>query len=70
MRLNFVRSALVASALLVAATAAHAEKIVVGATQVPHAEILEVVKPQLARLTELDNRIKLARANAPANHDN
>ncbi|MFP3711243.1 methionine ABC transporter substrate-binding protein, partial [Paraburkholderia sp. SIMBA_009] len=34
MRLNFVRSALVASALLVAATAAHAEKIVVGATQV------------------------------------
>jgi len=30
----------------------------------------QVVKPQLARLTELDNRIKLARANAPANHDN
>jgi murein DD-endopeptidase MepM/ murein hydrolase activator NlpD len=30
----------------------------------------EVVKPQLARLTELDSRIKLARANAPANHDN
>jgi len=30
----------------------------------------QVVKPQLARLTALDNRIKLARANAPANHDN
>ena len=30
----------------------------------------QVVKPQLARLTELDHRIKLARANAPANHDN
>ncbi len=30
----------------------------------------QVVKPQLARLTELDNRIRLARANAPANHDN
>ncbi|HEY8585534.1 MAG TPA: peptidoglycan DD-metalloendopeptidase family protein [Rhodanobacter sp.] len=30
----------------------------------------DVVKPQLARLTELDTRIKLARANAPANHDN
>ena len=30
----------------------------------------QVVKPQLARLTELDNRIKLARANAPASHDN
>jgi murein DD-endopeptidase MepM/ murein hydrolase activator NlpD len=30
----------------------------------------QVVKPQLARLNELDQRIKLARANAPANHDN
>ncbi|MEO9078229.1 MAG: peptidoglycan DD-metalloendopeptidase family protein [Rhodanobacter sp.] len=30
----------------------------------------QVVKPQLARLTELDHRIKLARANAPGNHDN
>jgi murein DD-endopeptidase MepM/ murein hydrolase activator NlpD len=30
----------------------------------------QVVKPQLARLTELDSRIKLAQANAPANHDN
>ncbi|OOG57964.1 peptidoglycan DD-metalloendopeptidase family protein [Rhodanobacter sp. C03] len=30
----------------------------------------QVVQPQLARLTELDARIKLARANAPANNDN
>lgn len=30
----------------------------------------EVVKPQLARLTELDARIRLARTGAPANHDN
>jgi murein DD-endopeptidase MepM/ murein hydrolase activator NlpD len=29
-----------------------------------------VVKPQLARLTELDARIKLAQAGVPANHDN
>ncbi len=58
MRLNFVRSALVASALLVAATAAHAEKIVVGATQVPHAEILEVVKPILEKEgVKLDVRV-------------
>ncbi len=58
MRLNFVRSALVASAFLVAANAAHAEKVVVGATQVPHAEILEVVKPQLAKEgVELDIKV-------------
>jgi murein DD-endopeptidase MepM/ murein hydrolase activator NlpD len=30
----------------------------------------QVVKPQLARLTELDNRINLARANTSANNDN
>ncbi len=30
----------------------------------------QVVKPQMARLTELDNRIKLARANTTANNDN
>jgi murein DD-endopeptidase MepM/ murein hydrolase activator NlpD len=30
----------------------------------------QTVKPQLARLTELDARIKLARTNAPANNDN
>jgi murein DD-endopeptidase MepM/ murein hydrolase activator NlpD len=30
----------------------------------------QVVQPQLARLTELDSQIKLARANAPANNDN
>ena len=58
MRLNFVRAALAASAFLVAANAAHAEKVVVGATQVPHAEILEVVKPQLAKQgVELDIKV-------------
>ena len=58
MRFNFVRSALAASAFLVAANAAHAEKVVVGATQVPHAEILEVVKPQLAKQgVELDIKV-------------
>ena len=58
MRLNFVRSALAASVLLVAANAAHAEKVVVGATQVPHAEILEVVKPKLAKEgVELDIKV-------------
>ncbi|MGH8159690.1 MAG: OapA family protein [Rhodanobacter sp.] len=30
----------------------------------------QVVQPQLARLTELDAQIKLARANAPTNNDN
>jgi murein DD-endopeptidase MepM/ murein hydrolase activator NlpD len=30
----------------------------------------QVVQPQLARLTELDARIQMARANAPANNDN
>jgi hypothetical protein len=30
----------------------------------------QVVKPQLARLTELDAHIRLARTNAPNNNDN
>jgi murein DD-endopeptidase MepM/ murein hydrolase activator NlpD len=29
----------------------------------------EVVRPQMARLTELDHRMQLARSAAPANHD-
>ncbi|AOB28617.1 MULTISPECIES: MetQ/NlpA family ABC transporter substrate-binding protein [Bordetella] len=58
MRINFVRSALLASALLLAGGAAQAEKLVVGATQVPHAEILEVVKPVLAKEgVELDIKV-------------
>ncbi len=48
MRFLLARTALLASAFFLAA-AAHAEKLVVGATQVPHAEILEVVKPVLAK---------------------
>ncbi|AEE65859.1 D-methionine ABC transporter substrate-binding protein [Bordetella pertussis] len=58
MRMNFVRSALLASAFLLAGGAAQAEKLVVGATQVPHAEILEVVKPALAKEgVELDIKV-------------
>lgn len=48
MRLPFARTALLATAFFLAG-AAHADKLVVGATQVPHAEILEVVKPALAK---------------------
>ena len=44
---NLLKYSLVALSLTVAANAA--EKIVVGATPVPHAEILEVVKPILAK---------------------
>jgi len=56
--MNFVRSALLASAFLLAGGAAQAEKLVVGATQVPHAEILEVVKPALAKEgVELDIKV-------------
>lgn len=58
MRMNFVRSALLASAFLLTGGAAQAEKLVVGATQVPHAEILEVVKPALAKEgVELDIKV-------------
>ena len=57
MRLNFVRSALAASAFP-GTQAPPMLKIVVGATQVPHAEILEVVKPQLAKEgVELDIKV-------------
>jgi len=41
--------AALAGALLLAGTAPAAEKLVIAATQVPHAEILEFVKPTLAR---------------------
>ena len=44
---NLLKYSLVALSLTVAANAT--EKIVVGATPVPHAEILEVVKPILAK---------------------
>ncbi|OZI31930.1 methionine ABC transporter substrate-binding protein [Bordetella genomosp. 10] len=42
-------AAALAGALLLAGTAPAAEKLVIAATQVPHAEILEFVKPTLAR---------------------
>jgi len=58
MRFNFLHSVLLASALGLAAGAASAEKLVVGATQVPHAEILETVKPVLAKEgVELDIKV-------------
>ncbi len=52
-----VLSVLVASALAFSA-AAHAEKLSVAATAVPHAEILEFVKPKLAKEgVELDVKV-------------
>jgi len=57
MRFPFARTALLASAFFLIGTA-HAEKLIVGATQVPHAEILEVVKPELAKEgVELDIKV-------------
>lgn len=50
-------SILAASALLLGASSA-AEKLVVGATPVPHAEILEIIKPDLkAKGYELDVKV-------------
>ena len=42
-------SLIVASVVAAFAVNAHAEKLSVGATAVPHAEILEFVKPKLAK---------------------
>lgn len=57
MRVPFARTVLLASMFFLAG-AAHAEKLVVGATQVPHAEILEVIKPVLAKDgVELDIKV-------------
>ncbi|AZY50495.1 MetQ/NlpA family ABC transporter substrate-binding protein [Bordetella avium] len=49
MTFKLLRSALIFSALAMGAAQAHAEKLTIAATQVPHAEILEVVKPVLAK---------------------
>ncbi|ARP93338.1 MetQ/NlpA family ABC transporter substrate-binding protein [Bordetella genomosp. 13] len=58
MRFNILRAIILASSLGLAAGTAAAEKLVVGATQVPHAEILEVVKPTLAKEgVELDIKV-------------
>ncbi|HYG43790.1 MAG TPA: MetQ/NlpA family ABC transporter substrate-binding protein [Bordetella sp.] len=57
MRFFLARTAVLASAFFLSG-AAHAEKLIVGATQVPHAEILEVVKPMLAKEgVELDIKV-------------
>jgi len=49
MQFKFPALLLAAVSLALGAAGASAEKLVVGATQVPHAEILEVVKPALAK---------------------
>ncbi len=58
MTFKLLRSALLLSALALGATQAQAEKLTIAATQVPHAEILEVVKPVLAKEgVELDIKV-------------
>lgn len=58
MQFKFPKLFLTAVALALGSSGAFAEKLVVGATQVPHAEILEVVKPELARQgVELDIKV-------------
>jgi len=58
MRFKLLQTVFLASALGLAAGAASAEKLTVGATQVPHAEILEAVKPVLAKEgVELDIKV-------------
>lgn len=55
---RLLRSSLVLFAALVSATAVHAETLTVAASAIPHAEILEFVKPQL-RAEGVDLRIKV-----------
>ncbi len=58
MTFKLLRSALLLSALALGATQAQAEKLTIAATQVPHAEILEIVKPVLAKEgVELDIKV-------------
>ena len=55
---RLLRSSLVLFAALVSATAVRAETLTVAASAIPHAEILEFVKPQL-RAEGVDLRIKV-----------
>jgi D-methionine transport system substrate-binding protein len=55
---RLLRLSLVLFVALVAATAAHAQTLTVAASAIPHAEILEFVKPQL-RTEGVDLRIKV-----------
>src|SRR3546814_19044563 len=55
---KFAPALAVSVAALLAGTAAHAEKLSVAATPVPHAELLELVKPVLAKEgVELDIKV-------------
>jgi D-methionine transport system substrate-binding protein len=56
--LRILQSSLVSIAALVAAGAAHAETLTVAASAIPHAEILEFVKPQLLA-QGVDLRVKV-----------
>ena len=55
---RIIRSALVFMAVLAAATGAHAQTLTVAASAIPHAEILEFIKPQLAA-QGVDLRVKV-----------
>jgi D-methionine transport system substrate-binding protein len=49
MKKTFLFTALAAALSLGISAAQAAEKLIVGATAVPHAEILELIKPELAK---------------------
>src|ERR1051325_3396377 len=55
---RFLRSCLILLVTLTAATAGHAQTLTIAASAVPHAEILEFVKPRL-RAEGVDLRIKV-----------
>ena len=56
--LKIIRSSIVFIAALVAATGVHAQTLTVAASAIPHAEILEFIKPQL-RAQGVDLRVKV-----------
>ena len=56
--LKIIRSSIVFIAALLAATVLHAQTLTVAASAIPHAEILEFIKPQL-RAQGVDLRVKV-----------
>jgi D-methionine transport system substrate-binding protein len=56
--LKFLQSSLILIAALTAAATAHAETLTVAASAIPHAEILEFIKPQL-QAQGVDLRVKV-----------
>jgi D-methionine transport system substrate-binding protein len=56
--LKILRSSIILIAALTAAATAHAETLTVAASAIPHAEILEFIKPQL-RAEGVDLRVKV-----------